>query len=634
MTGRVFCLLAAIVLAVSAVSPAKGKDRPPQRITSKTLDALARQYLDSGLPMPPPGAPPMLIQSSVIGSLNRKNVTTYVVGFQTAPAQEDNPSAPFLMGTQRGEAYRTDAAFPVARPLGADGGLPASFVADEHWESTMGIFPVNNWLALAVQCHLHGDDRVAEQIFARGLASDLPGLPRLTSIGDGGPRDCLAATAWNYWMNTLCTEGTDRREILAHLEKLSATFPALAGPFQRDYLASLRLAMIPGQGAPGSVENLIDALVDHTGSGGTSRSDTGDPGFCRLQTLGFEAVPALIAHLGDRRLSRSVVRVDGVIGVAPQQPRRINELVSDLLEDIAGPETFLHGTAVHPPERPADKAAAERWWTQASAMGEEAYLTVHVFPPNEVSLQIVAERYPQHLGEMYARILRERPEVDCQGILMTITGCGHLAREERLGLLREGAGSSNVKCSFEAIGALCEFDRAAAGAELIAKLDHWPTDLTKPYSSQPPQMFVTNDVLYLDSAEVWQAYERALFRASPAFRMEMLKWLAEGSSNGAPQDVRRLAVLDLFLDDEDVRVIRKEDEAEGGRFWNYSLTDETRRISVRNFVAGLLANLLDVKPPPGAAHTERWWAKYRLDARAAIDRQARAAAEAPAAGRL
>ncbi len=593
----------AVVLGLACSAP--GKDGPAQKVTPQLLDALAQQYRDAGLPLPPPDAFPVMLQVGAVGG-----GVAWAIGFRVGPGPNGEATGLFLVGTETGEPFVTDGKQHAIRPLDASKGLPPTNVPlHGGWTYRPEAFPVNHWLALAVQCHLRGDDRLAEQIFERGLTRDATAARRLTPLGDGGPRDSLAATAWNHWMNALLAGG-DRKEILARLEKLSAAFPAfLDGPFQRDYLASLRLAVAPSKAEPDSAEALVDGLLEHNVADNT----TGP----RLMALGFGAVPALIAHLDDRRLTRGATwRQDGT-----NDPERVSELASGLVQAIAGNVAeFAAGVP--------DRAGVERWWARAGATGEETYMAREVFPPTEVSLEIVADRYPRRLEEIYARLLREQPDTSVESVVQAIGACALLKPEERVRLLRAGMASPTLNSWYEALGVLLTLDQEAGEAAWIERLDRWPVEAQGSYALQSPEAGVSDLMLNTDSAEVWRAYERALFRARPALRMEMLARLA-GVHAEPPQDVRQMALLDLFLDDPEVRVIRKEDEAAGGKFEGYPVTPENRRMSVGEFVTELLGKALRVKPPPGPARTERWWAKYREAVRAAVDKHERAALLTP-----
>ena len=615
---------AALVILACLAAPAPGQGRPRRAalgINLPGLDALGRQYLDAGLPLPPTDAPLLLTQTGGRWSPGHDRDAEYVLGFRLGPAGSDEGER-FLMGTQQGEAFNGDERAPATRPLARAHELPrVRFVRE--WESPRQPFTVNNWLALAVQCHLRGEDRLARQIFARGLTRAEKFARGLKPFGNDDWRDALAVTAWNHWMNVQCTAGTDRREVLARLEKLSAGFLSLDGPFERDYLASLRLALVPGTGAPESVEGLVDALVEHTGSSGIGSNDSNDPIYAQLQKLGFAAVPTLIAHLEDRRLTRSAMILDAT---AQTHPHCVAEVVSALIEDIAGAAAFPHGPYGQLLARPEDREVVAHWWAEASAVGEEAYMVERVFPPGWVSLRLVAARYPHRLGDLYARSLREQPERSCDDILQMVLSWAELSPEETRRLLEIGIASPNLARSMEALGALTQRDPAAADAALVEKLDRWPSDFTGPYGATHPESEVSHRVLCTESAAVWEAYERALRRASPGLRIEMLTRLTDDLGK-LPSAIaaRRLALLDRFLDDTAVRVIRREDEALGGRFEGYEATPAVRRLRVGNLVAWLVGEVLGVKSLSGAMqiHDEGWWAKRRAAARETIDRHAR-----------
>lgn len=107
-------MAATVVLAcLAAVLPAPGEPRPsPAKDAPPVLEALGRQYLDAGLPLPPADAPLTVAPSgSVRGTPSGGHRDLYALGFQTeaAPVVGDGSHGTLLMGAQacRGSGTRT-----------------------------------------------------------------------------------------------------------------------------------------------------------------------------------------------------------------------------------------------------------------------------------------------------------------------------------------------------------------------------------------------------------------------------------------------------------------------------------------------------------------------------------------------
>ena len=147
--------------------------------------------------------------------------------------------------------------------------------------------------------------------------------------------------------------------------------PTLATPSNKALLTSLEAALQPSTAVPGTIEAMIDELVDtHASASSFMSLYDRDPTYTRILHRGFDAVPALIDHLDDGRLTRSVM--SGFNKFIPYI-RRTNEVVSDLLRDIAGPELddaryFRNGG------RTLDKPAIQAWFEKAKRVGEKDYL--------------------------------------------------------------------------------------------------------------------------------------------------------------------------------------------------------------------------------------------------------------------
>ena len=321
------------------------------------LPALVRQYRDVGLPMPPPDAPLLLLPMGSHGTDDGKSVDEYVLGFRLTAGEGKESPGTFLVGTDlwnppRGRTMNGPAlVVDPDKPLTAELYQGPAYFAD---------FPTEVWLATAIQCEWRGYRALARQILARHpmrithwfvdnrtVAPD-PQDPTANrflyhEINGGDPRKALAAAAWNHWLNVAVSPGTNRREALTHLEKLFAQYPAFKGRERENLLASLRLSVQPGTGRPGSAEAAIDALADGTTVYAESPLPVqgfSDPSLNQLLEMGFAALPALIAHMEDRRLLRGVeLPLDGSPGLVS-----IGELVTELVEAAAGPQLFEPGT--------------------------------------------------------------------------------------------------------------------------------------------------------------------------------------------------------------------------------------------------------------------------------------------------
>jgi len=273
--------------------------------------------------------------------------------------------------------------------------------------------------------HFPNDVITAIQVQERGgtpLALEF--LKRALKDYRGDARHDFAATAWRYWEQTLVQPDTDRRNALPWMRLLAETEFLKRDADKHRLVADLEATLAPGQAPPGSIESEIDALVDYyvegpyagaVGYAARPELSEADPRFRKLWLRGFEAVPTLLKHTEDRRLTRTYNRG---INTSPPYIVRIASVVADLLVGLAaGSEPFgLHWLPEWIGPR-VDCLKAERWWEQASAIGEEHYLLTHVLPekdskdvaPNAHNAVLIALKYPRYLPEIYQEALDRYP---------------------------------------------------------------------------------------------------------------------------------------------------------------------------------------------------------------------------------
>lgn len=177
-------------------------------------------------------------------------------------------------------------------------------------------------------------------------------------------------------------------------------------------LRSLEAALRPSNATPGSVESEIDYLVELSGEtvGGQDILE-GDRKYAELALRGFAAVPELLKHVSDDRLTRAFV--GGSNRMAIPRHLRVGELVSAIIGNIAGDDLDRGWIGRRSEFSPKRMAEAEKWWTAASKQSEEAYFVAHILPaqvneqprlPLRLMLITIAKRYPARLAEVFRQI--------------------------------------------------------------------------------------------------------------------------------------------------------------------------------------------------------------------------------------
>lgn len=608
---------------------AAARGREPAAPASARMDGLLALYRDWGLPLPPETAP--LVQTPTGGFrlvAPGRTVPIFTLGFLLKPAVGKTP-AEVLAGPLRLECEPSEG---DGKPTPVVPGRVA--VAKLSFGSENSTFPLDTALATALQCHARGYRRLADDLLRRALrvrgggqgpsavSSGGAWMPHRRSLGYAGEpgddaRTILAGMAWTYWMNDLVRPGSDWGTVAAMMRKIVAAVPALDDEPRRRVRQSLEAALVPGTAEAGSVEADINELVNCTQTAGGMVPDREpDARFQRLLRRGFEAVPALIDHLDDDRLSRSLV-----VGFNnfPTMPRRVGEIVADLLQAIAGEELSRDWLRIQLGAG-LDRTTALAWWAKAAAAGEEATLCERVLPsgPNEDTphagqLAIITARYPQRLPELYREVLDRRPEVSSGPLAEAISGSA-LPPETRLELLHRGVAHRTLAHRQPAVRELRKLDAAAADAavlDVLAKLPPKPTGAVWT-SDEANVVFL---VLGTTSPAVWDALLAAAKRAHVSLRMELMNPMSYPPFDGE-QRQRRLGFLARFLDDDTLRNAAADRALYDGPCAAFTFP----RITVRDFAAMQIAHILGFPDNPQPDWSPKQWAALRVKATAAVAR--------------
>jgi hypothetical protein len=422
-------VLVAMTLLVACAHPYAPASYPPAP-PSAILDMLLVDYRALGLPLPPPDAP--LVRFGPKGAIKFRDSpvqTIYFLAFELPRAASEPPMV--LAGTERipiddhARAVRVE---PTAEA--AEG----TYGAWDGWDNRTP-WGTNAALATAIQAKARGWDALAERLLDLASKTTVT-RPRESCFIErpGKPsRQSLAILARAHFANELIDPGSDWAAIVPRFEAALA-FGAPTRCDMKPFLRSLHLTLEHRRASPETIEAKIDALCDIANTT-PGKGHTDAPAFRRIAELGFEAVPALLDHIEDARLTRSVeFNFKGWM-----QQFRLDAIVSDVLGAIAGNDAWCKYD--HCAISPAD---ARAWWAEAQAMGEEAYVVAHVLPaapdarePNGVVLRILARKYPRRLEEAYRAALA-RPHMSTRSLADAIAASA-LPEADRRRLLMQGA---------------------------------------------------------------------------------------------------------------------------------------------------------------------------------------------------
>jgi hypothetical protein len=397
--------------------------------------------------------------------------------------------------------------------------------------------------------------------------------------------------AWDYWEEELQEPGTDWAMIAGRLKALRAAGSDLYTPQNRGLLEALEAALVPSKAKPGSIEAMIDGLTEAHASS-PSRDYKQHPQYLRLVDRGFAAVPQLIRHLDDNRLTRAVKAGCSTI---PRYQCRVCDLVSDLLQGLAGEDlgkTWLDRMEGYPVE----KADAVAWWRKAEPIGEEAYVRAHAVrsaagtgTPSEEILRLVVTKYLRHLPHTYRTIVDDRPSVESAPVAAAVASSS-LPRAEKVGLLRYAASGKSLRHRLPALERLKGLDAKLFVELLTQTLEGLPRTPAEP-DWQCPEGSFARLVIETDDPRAWETLEKVARRSDVGLRMQLLSPLE--SARTGPRRKRALALLAAFLDDASART-RPGSNLFGGTYAGYQYP----RLEVRDLAAMRIASLLELEVEP------------------------------------
>jgi hypothetical protein len=264
------------------------------------------------------------------------------------------------------------------------------------------------WLEDAIQYHARGWKPLALVAFRNWMMT----RHRWT------PEESLHYYAWLHWKRRLHHDPDMPLATIAKRLKQIPPHELISDEERKKLLDSLDLALKPRNSPPGSVDALIDALIETRGRQSidlrVADGVRADPRYRAVLRKGLDAVPALISHLNDQRLTRSYWNLCG------WKDLRVRDVAYDILMQLNGGFFPLSGWM----DMPETAEALKEWrevigerHTAASKLGEEKYILSRILGDEESDDQLrpglmwlLAEKYPQRLPEVFRKCIDTRPE--------------------------------------------------------------------------------------------------------------------------------------------------------------------------------------------------------------------------------
>jgi hypothetical protein len=439
---------------------------------------------------------------------------------------------------------------------------------------------VSDYVCLAIQCRERGWNDFAALLFARAQEAITTPVParvkvvELSAMFGGGKGSTGRLNGWelrtanssavkelrrvaaSYWSGQVMAKESVRKEALRHLKELA--------PESED-VRDLELTLAPRKSKPGSVEALIDDLTDYgfwrkRAFESLDEKERGEAAYRKLVEMGFDAVPALLNAVKDRRLTRSFHFEGGEpnpFGIQSYLvPSRVGQVVGQILNDLAGRELSADVDAPW-----LNEQKAREWWKKAQKEGEEKWLVAHLSaesmpgeflapPANAVIFRAMGAKYPSRLAEFYRTVLRKRPEDESNVLADEVAG-SKLPRAEKLALLEEGAAHEQLVHRVAALGALAELDPEAFRKHLVAALKRVAPDAENRFP-WTPEVDLAGFVLRTNDPACWKALADAARRVSLSIRSQIIGQMGYAITPDQDKKARReqIQFLMKFLGDE------------------------------------------------------------------------------------
>lgn len=547
-------MLAAVVALALATDP------------SVQLAALSGRYRDYDLPLPPKDA-----RLYRLIELEEGKPRSVVVGFALTSTLFGRPDK-LLVGLEENEwhtgEHRTEAEL-----------TPTNWVRQSSYDKW------SEWL-VAIQCEVAGQHELAMTAWHAFTKSG--GNPANVS-------DFLAVKAWKWWVERFQCHNADRAKVARRLQ-LIANDSAYAA--DAELLRKLKLSLQPTDAKSGSVEVLLDELLD-LGEYWELRDDENrDPRLYAIVHHGFDAVPALIDHLDDDRLTRNSTTVRSInFGIPRAYPYSVKHFARDILYRLMADDERHRGEGDL-----LTKKDALAWWAEAKKEGEEAYLVRQVVDhcDNKYLLAVIGHKYPKRFPDIFEALRKAKPAwIDLRPLVASLVRSS-LSIGTKTEVLVELTKSGDDERQAAALCGLHQIAPDEFHKRLIAVLaDLSPeVDQAKRKELYPGGHTCIAEVAKLtDDAKVWAAVGKYLAVADPEVKMD---WVHELTFWPSPEDKCYRGVVGCvaaLLDDDSFRALRS--------------GEKVSFQSVRNDVAEQLGRMLHVKTEPDSHWTDDEWRDFR-----------------------
>lgn len=404
-------------------------------------------------------------------------------------------------------------------------------------------------LLLAIQCDLLGWHELAVSAFDTWQGRHLKNENPVTD---------LRYRAWNYWEKQIYEPNSDWVKIARRLQGMQNDKPNATDVDAPGILRRLKLSLVPSKAKPGSVDALIDELIDVPAVGQP------DPRVDALVKLGFDAIPTLIEHLDDDRMTRACYhdsmghsRLGIDLSRPLSYPYSVKHFVRDIICDYMVDED---ASQLREMGKDLSREKALAWWAEAKKEGEEKYLLRNVVKdqpgnhsPREELIRVIEVKYQHRLPGVFIELRKTEPHWMSLAPFVEALVRSPLPAATKKQVLLDALDSNLWSWKAEAIAGLQSLDAAEFHKQLIAHLEDLPTDFHENddfhdwYDASAAVVSRTGD------AKVWEAVGKFMRRVNVDVRKKWIDNLTGRDDEESRSRLRRIACVAAFFDDDSVR---------------------------------------------------------------------------------
>lgn len=492
---------------------------------------------------------------------------------------------------------------------------------------TRRIYDFNLGLITGAQLLRRGDERAGIAMIQTACSVNTGNSQSLFHSPANDPPDTmLARCGIASALNDLAKAKPPFVQIKRRIERILSDQPQLKSEATTYVLEALAANVAHQQPPEGSIERIVDDyLMSAAPRGYLGWHIRDNPAAFRLVIRGFDAIPALIKERHSKRFTNHVM---WALRNESSWPMNAGQVIDSYLSEFACDDLGIDWLS-RIKGFGANDELVNKWWKEASALGEETYVKKHAVAIGDVideedvagapetqklrhgSLSgplfiLAVEKYPHLLPDIYLQVIKT--SFESHPVAEAFMKVDRIPRERKIELLIAGIATNHGDHRHAAALRLRKLDSARADEFLLKFLEEAEG------SPKSPGVYERDDGLgglVGDSTnlEVWRSFDALLDRADVQMRMELIYFLRPPRT--APREVLR-AFQRIFLRFRNDTAVR--DNAD----WDLDVRPPSHagfrhdRISMRNYIHQKFAEWLELKiKEPDDKATEEEWRKYR-----------------------